>query len=674
MTVERAKGKNEARGFLTRLARDRRGNTLAMMAMAVVPLCGFAGSAVDASRLYFVKARLQAACDAGALAGRKFMTDTNFTADAQAKAEAFFDNNFKVGTFGTTSRTRAFSKTATNQVQGDATAVVPMTLMRMFGSPEVTLTVTCEAKLEVPNMDVMFVLDTTGSMGDTNPGDSVSRIAALRTAVGNFYDTLEAAKVGTSRIRYGFVPYSSTVNVGLLLRREWMVDSWTYQSREPADITQSTSTSTQGAWLTANGPQTITGTNVRTTSYGNPENCVAPANTRTSSNAGTTGYTTQPDGSRTRTVVTTYNGLIYSVSLSNGVCTINKDTYTNYRVEYVETQTPNPNAGQSTTTTSNVYWWNYKPVTYNLTALKGTLGTGLMAGGRITPTLSGGGSAIWSARNVDWVAASACIEERDTVRQSTYTTIPSAAYDLDIDLVPTAGNPATQWRPFIPALVYARSWGSYSNPSVTTTSWPADPTATVRTTSGYVNLSSYPNDYGACPSAAKKLGTITKSALTTYMTGLKVAGRTYHDIGFLWGLRLLSAEGIFGSENTTAPNGSAIARHVIFMTDGDTETNFADYDAYGLAALDRRRTPANRLPTGDAEQDTIVENRLSALCLAAQRKNMTVWVIAFGTSLTTLLSNCATPGGHSFQANNATELNTAFATIASNIAKLRISK
>ncbi|NWM54871.1 hypothetical protein GY652_26805, partial [Escherichia coli] len=61
------------RSLLVRLRNDRAGNTLAMMAIALIPLLGFVGSAVDTARLYLIKVRMQQACDAGALAGRKFM-------------------------------------------------------------------------------------------------------------------------------------------------------------------------------------------------------------------------------------------------------------------------------------------------------------------------------------------------------------------------------------------------------------------------------------------------------------------------------------------------------------------------------------------------------------------------------------------------------------------------
>ena len=61
------------RGFMSALARDVRGNTLAIMAAALIPLAGLVGGGIDISRMYITKTRLQHACDAGALAGRKAM-------------------------------------------------------------------------------------------------------------------------------------------------------------------------------------------------------------------------------------------------------------------------------------------------------------------------------------------------------------------------------------------------------------------------------------------------------------------------------------------------------------------------------------------------------------------------------------------------------------------------
>ncbi len=95
--------------FLARLARDTRGNTLALMAAAFFPLAGLIGGGVDMSRIYITKTRLQQACDAGALSGRKAMGSgswTTTTGGTRDRAYQLFDANFKQGDFGTGTRLR----------------------------------------------------------------------------------------------------------------------------------------------------------------------------------------------------------------------------------------------------------------------------------------------------------------------------------------------------------------------------------------------------------------------------------------------------------------------------------------------------------------------------------------------------------------------------------------
>lgn len=164
------------RGFLTRLARDRAGNTLAITAAAIVPLIALIGGGVDISRLYLTKTRLQQACDAGALAGRKSMSGITWTTANMGVANNFFHMNFPNGKFGAGNPSISYTASNTGAVSGVASIVVPMTLMSLFQAGDKTLTANCTADLQLPNTDVMFVLDTTLSMNDVNPGDSVSKI------------------------------------------------------------------------------------------------------------------------------------------------------------------------------------------------------------------------------------------------------------------------------------------------------------------------------------------------------------------------------------------------------------------------------------------------------------------------------------------------------------------
>lgn len=210
-------------GLLRRLARDARGNTLAIVGAALVPLAGMIGSGVDMSRAYMAKTRLQSACDAAALAGRRIMQNDTLTTTVTNEANRFFNFNFPQQLYNTASFTPVVTKPASGTIRVTASTTIPTSIMRIFGFTSLPLSVTCDASLNFVNTDIMLVLDTTGSMNNDvndNPTstDSLRKITALRDAVMALYDTLAptATQLAANgmRLRYGVVPYSSSVNVG----------------------------------------------------------------------------------------------------------------------------------------------------------------------------------------------------------------------------------------------------------------------------------------------------------------------------------------------------------------------------------------------------------------------------------------------------------------------------
>ncbi|MBX9795662.1 TadE/TadG family type IV pilus assembly protein [Sphingomonas sp.] len=548
-------GNDQRKPLLSRLAADIRGNTLAIMAAAMVPLAGLVGGGIDMSRMYMTKTRLQHACDAGALAGRRAMGGGTWSQNnnyAGTIANQFFDGNFPNGSYGTTGLTRSFSE-RTGTVSGTASATVPMTLMRVLGQTTQTITVVCGSQMRLPNTDVMFVLDTTGSMGQTPSGDSQTKMASLKVAVKCFYEILARQNTNANcavttpggglgsqvQVRFGFVPYATNVNVGRLLQNGWMADSWNYQTRV--------------------------------------------------------------------------------ANRSNG----------------------------------NFVNWTYRQAPINVSGLK--------AGGSnwnnsiTAPTGSTGTNAT-----ITW---DGCIEERQTVRTTDFDPLPAGAKDLDIDTLPNAADATTQWGPVLPGLIYTRWSGCcYTTANVTTTS----------------NLANY--SYYACPEPARKLQSWpVVSDFEAYVDSLQPEGNTYHDIGLLWGARLMSATGLFASENALTPSGGEIERHMLFMTDGDPCTDPFNYTAYGVNWYDRRQTDANSEPTGGCTSTgTMTEQvnlRTEALCTAIKNKNITLWVITFGSldsTTVTRMTNCASPGRY-YNASNAATLQTAFASIASQISQLRVT-
>ena len=449
-----------SKGLLTRLRGDASGNTLAMIAMATIPLAGMVGSAVDIGRSYLIKSRLQAACDAGVLAARRSMAGSSLDAVAVEQGKKFFRSNFANDTAGSTNVSFNPADTEDNQVTGVASARVPMSITRVFGTEYVDLNVTCDARLEISNTDVMLVLDVTGSMrcepNDTNcVGGPNSKIVGLRAAVVDFYDTINNATSNDARFRIGFVPYSAAVNVGIdpftnqeILPLNWMVDSNTYQSRVANMTTPGYSPSTTyNGWSNQNFGSNISSADC--TKYGN--------------NVAFGSFNPNPSGNPTLPTNDVFTG--------NGApSTVTQVFYERVSNNYSGNKACTRRFRTATTSyAANGRFaftnWDYKPVAYDVSTIRtGSVVNAYTA--NATPTgsvttsrpynmvdlVNSAGSTVGGTSTV----YDGCVEERDTgVAQATYPSIPNGAYDLDI--LTTPFNDASSWRPMWPELIYDRS-------------------------------------------------------------------------------------------------------------------------------------------------------------------------------------------------------------------------
>lgn len=617
--------------LLRRLVRDRAGNTLVLIAAALVPLMALIGGSVDMGRTYLVQTRLQNACDSGVLATRKRIGASaaatgKIPDNAQSIGNRFFNTNFPSGAYSTVNRNFAMTLASDYSISATASADVPTTIMQIFGIAKVPVQVRCVAQLGMANIDVMLALDVTGSMAETNPGDSKPKIALLKDTITEFYTTLEANKRVGSRIRYGFVPYSTNVNVGALLKNDWVVDQWHYQSRTLVGTGTAKGTysfSTSASPVSGTRADSTYSTYAATLSGGSYTCPSVPPNsatyTYTALSTSSAAYAGPPAGTKTTTKYKMLvSGTEYSVALAGQTCTVTKSVYTNYIMTFDYITQP------ALITTSK---WQYDQVTKDVTA--------------------------WRTQTTG------CIEERDTYTIDDYNDVDlDRALDLNIDLVPTKGRPATQWRPMYPKLIFGRQhkWDGTG----------AFTTSQVNTTDEYVAPAMMYTD--ACPPAAQKLQEMTPTDLSTYLSKLTPWGSTYHDIGMIWAARLLSPTGLFASENADVAVGRATSRNLIFMTDGQTSAFDLSYTSYGFEPVDRRRWA----PGGKYTLTQTVENRFAFACQEAKKHNITIWLIAFGTELNPVMEECAGPG-HAFAASNADELRDAFVTIANAVGDLKLT-
>ena len=653
------------RSFLYRLLHDRTANTLAIAAASLMPLLAMVGGGIDASRYYMAAARMQSACDAGALAARQAMPTTAFTATHRQIGLNFFDQNFEDGIFGTTNGTRSYSSNGSGVITGTASATIPTTIMGAFGYTTFALAATCTAEVNISNSDIMFVLDVTGSMADcpnnsqcnSGPG---SKIVALRSAVMSFYDTVQASTSSAAQVRYGLVPYSQQVNVGFSIPRVHMANIHSYQSR-----------------AARYNPATLPGGSIGDPILVSDQTEWLPRSTSNFNSGGTDNYRFRTDGSNgtsAQTFCTATLPRTYTVNVS-GV----NQTWVVFATPVIVTGqwsggATNNQAGcrgrlrktrpaTATDITPQFRDWIYCQVTTGVTNPCNANNPAGSPAGWAAVTLSSvyTGNAInlpvgtnGAMTSVSWVG---CIEEPSTVLTDIYSPIPAAAHDLNINLVPA--NDSQRWKPALQNAIWERRDGA--NNRTTNMVTDAD-----RIAGGRSITQDRPG--WSCPRAASKLSAIPRTDLQTYVNSLVATGNTYHDIGMVWGARFISPRGMFASENAAAPNGDPIARHIVFMTDGEQFNNIENYSTQGIEWWDRRITE-NADSTREFNRRA---SRLQAVCRAAQQENITVWVVAFGTALSQNLINCASPG-RAFQANDSATLTARFQEIAQKIAALRLT-
>lgn len=670
-------------GFLERLRKDVRGNAIMLVAAAIFPMLGLIGGGVDMSRIYLAKSRLQQACDAGALAGRKAMGGGSWTQNNSAPntaALAMFDANFVDGAYGSTARTRSFTENA-GTITGTTSVILPMAIMKIFGISNKDIAIICKAEMRIPNSDVMFVLDNTGSMADCPDGTKCnsgpgSKIVGLRAAVKCFYEAL--AKIDTDedcgstpttangsqvQLRFGFVPYDVNVKVGRLLQNDWLVDQRTYQSRVPVlssvPTLYSTANGTKSSW------SSYTNYGLPATNVSNTAACDSIAS-GTSPSAAEIGLPSAPINQKyTGKTAAETDGFPVNTLVDYDV-TVQTADYTYQGIYNNGQKTCQVQRRQRTYTQTKTYTFSS---TYRYRQVKVDV-SGFKAGGSNWNTST---SLPWGVHGAlqssTW---DGCIEERQTwVTDSNpandYTPIPASAFDMDIDMVPTSDD-ATKWAPIVDDMI----WGRYVYGTSTTNA----------SNYVYANLDD-PNELSkgvrtySCPAAAARKLQIydTAAPFDTYVDSMTPGGNTYHDIGLIWGVRLLSPTGLFASENAMTPLGGEIQRHLIFMTDGDTVTSFRNITPQGTPWWDRRQTNPANAPT-DANLTANVNARTQAICTAVKNKNITLWVISFGSGVSnaaqTLLQNCASPGRF-YNAANSTQLIDQFRQIADNISQLRLT-
>ena len=188
--------------------KHEKGAVLVMVAMLLMSLLGFSALGMEAGRWFLVRAELSKSVDAAALLGAKNIS--NPYATTQEAATEFFNANFPAGYLGTPGSGNgsvAFTCTVDNATQkvtvnGSVSAMAIMAQILGFNMVPVNSMGVAQKK----EVEIMLVLDRSGSMGQGNP----TAISQLKTAASSFVkyfiDTQDKDKMG-------MISFATTVTV-----------------------------------------------------------------------------------------------------------------------------------------------------------------------------------------------------------------------------------------------------------------------------------------------------------------------------------------------------------------------------------------------------------------------------------------------------------------------------
>lgn len=200
--------------ILKRFRDNQSGNFSLMFALALVPLFGAVGAAIDYSRVSDVRARLAEALDAGVLAvgAQPTMTD----------AKAFkIVNDWIIANLGDEYdgdwQLDSVKLSENGTIAATASGKVDLTMARLLGINEMSISATSEAIRSLGKVEVVLVLDNTGSMRGT-------KLTRLKAAAKSLVNSLVKATTDPEDLKIALVPFSQTVNVGSQYKNAAWID------------------------------------------------------------------------------------------------------------------------------------------------------------------------------------------------------------------------------------------------------------------------------------------------------------------------------------------------------------------------------------------------------------------------------------------------------------------
>jgi Flp pilus assembly protein TadG len=187
------------------LSADDTGSVAVIFCFAFMVLAFASGIALDFARALNAQTALQSAMDSSVLAAAKLPIDAD-DAEIQSKGESFFDSMLASYNLDGVVGEPLFARSG-GLVQGSVAASVETTLTAVLGYPSMPVTVQSTAAPFGKGMELMLVVDVSGSMDDDD------KIGGLRTAATALIDAIYGSSETRANTWIGITPFSGRVNI-----------------------------------------------------------------------------------------------------------------------------------------------------------------------------------------------------------------------------------------------------------------------------------------------------------------------------------------------------------------------------------------------------------------------------------------------------------------------------
>ena len=195
--------------LLSRFLRNCDAGVAPMLALAALPLFGFAGAAIDFSRAASARTSMLAALDAAALMLSKDAQGLT-GAQLEQKSSEYFNTQFDRPEVNNVQVSHEFNspQQGSFSLKLIASGSVKTLFTKLLGHSEIAFSTSSEVLWGIKRLNLALVLDNTGSMASSN------KMTNLKSAAHSLLTTLQNAAKQPDDIKVTIVPFATDVNVG----------------------------------------------------------------------------------------------------------------------------------------------------------------------------------------------------------------------------------------------------------------------------------------------------------------------------------------------------------------------------------------------------------------------------------------------------------------------------